>query len=59
MSISEEDQKLEGTEVFTTGVNIIVQKKEKEKETILPLITKQTVNQKEEKKEVEEESEKI
>ena len=50
MSISEEEQKLEGTEVFTTGVNIIVQKKEKEKETILPLITKQTVNQKEEKK---------
>jgi hypothetical protein len=55
MSISEEEQKLEGTEVFTTGVNKIVQKKEKEKETILPLITKKTVNKKKEKKKVEKE----
>ena len=62
MSIQEEEeQKLEGTEVFTTGVNIIVTKKEKEKEKdiILPPITKPPPLQKEEKKEEEEKIEEI
>jgi hypothetical protein len=59
MTISKKKQKLESKKIIKTGRKKIVQKKEKEKETILPLITKQTVNQKEEKKEVEEESEKI
>ena len=42
MSTVEEEQKHEGTEEFTTGVKIIVAKKEKEKEKdiILPPITK-------------------
>ena len=59
----EEEQKLEGTEVFTTGVNIIVTKKEKEKEKekeiILPPIKNPPSLQKEEKKEEEEKIEEI
>ena len=41
-TVEEEEQKVEGNEIFTTGVNIIVTKKEKEKEKdiILPPITK-------------------
>ena len=60
-TVEEEEQKVEGNEIFTTGVNIIVTKKEKEKEKdiILPPITKPPPIQKDEKKEEEEKIEEI